>query len=41
MAKMQSKDGSFVNHKDKWMEGDPNMVTGYALMALSHCKPRK
>ena len=24
-----------------WMEQDPNLVTGYALMALSHCKPKK
>ena len=24
-----------------WMEGDANIVTGYALMTLSHCKPKK
>jgi squalene-hopene/tetraprenyl-beta-curcumene cyclase len=41
LAKRQKPDGSFVNERDKWMEGDPNIVTGYALMALSHCKPRK
>jgi squalene-hopene/tetraprenyl-beta-curcumene cyclase len=41
LAKLQAKDGSFHNTRDKWMEGDPNMVTGYALMALSHCKPKK
>ena len=22
-----------------WMEGDPHLVTGYALMALSYCRP--
>ncbi|MBY0524281.1 MAG: terpene cyclase/mutase family protein [Gemmataceae bacterium] len=41
LAKKQSKDGSWVNDLDSWMEGDPNLVTGYALMALSHCKPKK
>jgi squalene-hopene/tetraprenyl-beta-curcumene cyclase len=40
LAKRQKKDGSWsnVNH---WREADPNLVTGYALMALSHCKPKK
>jgi squalene-hopene/tetraprenyl-beta-curcumene cyclase len=41
LAKRQRPDGSWVNEQDRWMEGDPNMVTGYALMALSHCKPKK
>ncbi len=41
LAKRQKADGSWVNDKDQWMEGDPNLVTGYALMALSYCKPRK
>jgi squalene-hopene/tetraprenyl-beta-curcumene cyclase len=40
LAKRQRPDGSWVNDKDQWMEGDPNLVTGYALMALSYCKPR-
>ncbi len=34
IAKLQRPDGSFVNDNDRWMEGDPNLVTGYALMAL-------
>lgn len=25
----------------RWMEADNNLVTGYALMALSYCKPRE
>ena len=33
--------GSWINEQDRWMEGDPRVVTGYALMALSHCKPKK
>jgi squalene-hopene/tetraprenyl-beta-curcumene cyclase len=41
LAKRQRSDGSWVNDKDQWMEGDPNLVTGYALMALSHCKKSK
>lgn len=41
LAKRQKPDGSWVNDKDQWMEGDPNLVTGYALMALSYCKPKK
>jgi squalene-hopene/tetraprenyl-beta-curcumene cyclase len=41
LGKRQGDDGSWVNKSDHWMEGDPNVVTGYALMALSHCKPKK
>lgn len=40
LAKRQRPDGSWVNPTDRWMEGDPALVTGYALMALSHCKPK-
>lgn len=41
LAKKQSADGSWSNPQDRWMEGDPNLVTGFALMALSHAKPKK
>jgi squalene-hopene/tetraprenyl-beta-curcumene cyclase len=41
LAKRQNADGSWTNDADRWMEGDPRIVTGYALMALSHCKPKK
>jgi squalene-hopene/tetraprenyl-beta-curcumene cyclase len=41
LAKRQRTDGSWLNEQDRWMEGDSALVTGYALMALSHCKPRK
>jgi squalene-hopene/tetraprenyl-beta-curcumene cyclase len=40
LAKRQQPDGSWSNPTDRWMEGDPVLVTGYALMALSHCKPK-
>ena len=39
LAKRQRPDGSFHNVPN-WMEADQNLVTGYALMALSYCKPR-
>jgi squalene-hopene/tetraprenyl-beta-curcumene cyclase len=40
LQKRQKPDGSWANENDRWMEGDPALVTGYALMALSHCKPK-
>lgn len=40
ITKRQEADGSFVNKTDRWMEGDKNLVTGYALMALSYCKKK-
>ena len=40
LAKRQKPDGSWTNPNDRWMEGDPNLVTGYALMALSYCQPK-
>ncbi len=41
LAKRQKEDGSWRSENPRWMEGDPLIVTGYALMALSHCKPQK
>lgn len=38
LAKKQKPDGSWTNESDRFMEGDPALVTGYALMALSYCK---
>jgi squalene-hopene/tetraprenyl-beta-curcumene cyclase len=40
LAKRQQADGSFQNTAQNWMEADPNLVSGYALMALSYCKPK-
>ena len=40
LARRQKADGSWVNKNGHWMEGDTALITGYALMALSHCKPR-
>jgi len=35
LAAIQSSDGSFVNSADRWLEGDPVVVTAYALTALN------
>ncbi len=40
LAERQQKDGSWVNPNTRWLEGDANLVTGYALLALSYCKPK-
>jgi squalene-hopene/tetraprenyl-beta-curcumene cyclase len=40
LAKRQRPDGSWIN-ENHWMEADANLVTGYALMALGHCKPKQ
>ncbi|MCS6865629.1 MAG: terpene cyclase/mutase family protein [Gemmataceae bacterium] len=40
LIKRQNPDGSWTNKTDRWMEGDPNLVTGYALMALSYCQKK-
>lgn len=39
LAKRQQRDGSWVNENNKWLEGDANLVTGFALLALSYAKP--
>jgi squalene-hopene/tetraprenyl-beta-curcumene cyclase len=39
LAKRQRADGSWINPADRWMESDPSLVTGYALLTLSYCKP--
>lgn len=36
---MQQSDGSWVNaENDRWMEGDRQLVTAYALLALAFCQ---
>ncbi|MEN6449999.1 MAG: prenyltransferase/squalene oxidase repeat-containing protein [Thermoguttaceae bacterium] len=39
LVKRQQPDGSWINRNDRWLEGDPALVTGYALLTLSYCKP--
>jgi squalene-hopene/tetraprenyl-beta-curcumene cyclase len=41
LAKRQHEDGSWTSEEKHWMENNPELVTGYALMALSYCNPKK
>jgi squalene-hopene/tetraprenyl-beta-curcumene cyclase len=41
LAQRQQPDGSWVNRNARWLEGDPNLVTGYALLALSYCRAQR
>jgi len=42
LARRQQKNGSWLNDENpRWMEGDANLVTGYALLALQYCDPAK
>lgn len=36
--KLQNADGSWINKASRWLEGDPNLVTAYALLSLSYCR---
>ena len=40
LARRQRDDGSWVNDNRRWFETDPNLVTAYALMTLSYCRPK-
>jgi squalene-hopene/tetraprenyl-beta-curcumene cyclase len=39
LAKRQDANGGWVNPADRFLEGDPNIVTAYALLALSYAQP--
>ena len=38
LAEFPNSNGRWLHAADRWMEGDPNLVTAYALLALSNCK---
>jgi squalene-hopene/tetraprenyl-beta-curcumene cyclase len=40
LAQRQKTDGSWVNDNGRWMEGDPNLSTAFALLALTYCQPQ-
>lgn len=40
LMKTQKENGSWVNENARWMEGDPNLATAYALIALGYCDPK-
>lgn len=37
----QKPDGSWANETPRWMEGDANLATAYALLVLDYCRPQK
>jgi hypothetical protein len=37
LARRQRGDGSWANTDTRWMEGDPNLATTFALLALTYC----
>lgn len=40
LAARQQPNGSWANTKSpRWLEGDPTLVSGYVLLALSYCRP--
>jgi len=41
LATRQKPDGSWINDNARWLEGNPNLVTGYALMALTASRSAK
>ena len=40
LASLQKPDGSWVNEADKWHEGDPVLVTCFAVLALEEATPK-
>ncbi|MDY0169778.1 MAG: terpene cyclase/mutase family protein [Thermoguttaceae bacterium] len=39
LARRQKENGSWVNTNARWMEGDPNLATAFALLSLTYCRP--
>jgi len=40
LIRRQREDGSWSNDNARWMEGDANLATAYALLALSYCQKK-
>jgi squalene-hopene/tetraprenyl-beta-curcumene cyclase len=39
LVRRQRPNGSWVNDDKRWLEGEPCLVTGYALLSLVYCRP--
>jgi squalene-hopene/tetraprenyl-beta-curcumene cyclase len=39
LFRVQQPNGSWLNTSQRWAEGDPNLGTSYALLALTYCVP--
>lgn len=40
IVSQQQENGAWLNKNDRWYEGNPDLVTAYALIALKHCEPK-
>ncbi len=40
LARRQQENGSWFNPNQRWLENDPNLVTGYVLLTLAYCQER-
>jgi squalene-hopene/tetraprenyl-beta-curcumene cyclase len=40
LLKRQRENGSWINDNARWMEGDPNLTTAYALLVLDYARPK-
>jgi squalene-hopene/tetraprenyl-beta-curcumene cyclase len=41
LVSLQKPNGGWVNSEKRWMEGDPNLSTAFALLTLAYCDPPK
>jgi squalene-hopene/tetraprenyl-beta-curcumene cyclase len=41
LVQRQQPNGSWVNTDRRWMEGDPNLATAFALLSLAYCRPAR
>ena len=41
VVKRRNPDGSWTNQNSRWMEDDPDLVTGFSLMTMSYLRPEK
>lgn len=39
LIERQKPGGSWINDNSRWLEGEPSLVTGYALLTLAYCRP--
>ena len=40
LIKRQNPNGSWTNENQKWMEGDANLCTAFALLTLGYCNAK-
>jgi squalene-hopene/tetraprenyl-beta-curcumene cyclase len=41
LARRQQANGSWINENERWLEANPDLVTGYVLLTLSYTKPTR